>query len=101
MLVTGAAPQELAGAGVRWVVVEGGSAGAMGNAQASLQRLPVTYRDADLTLYRVGGSSPFAAQSKRTAMVVAHGVWMALLAASAAALAVGFRRRHRDVPFGT
>jgi hypothetical protein len=101
MLVTGAAPEELAGAGVRWVVVEGGSAGAMGNAQASLQRLPVTYRDADLTLYRVGGSSPVAAQSKRTVMVVAHAVWVALLAASATALAVGFRRRRRDVPFGT
>ena len=101
LLVTGASPHELAGAGVRWVVVEGGSAGAMGNAQAALERLAVTYRDADLALYRVGGSSPVAAQGKRTAMVVAHAVWVALLVASGAALAAGVRRRRRDVPSGT
>ena len=101
LLVTGASPHELAGAGVRWVVVEGGSAGAMGNAQAALERLAVTYRDADLALYRVGGSSPVAAQGKRTAMVVAHAVWVALLVASGAAWAAGVRRRRRDVPSGT
>ena len=101
MLVTGAAPRELADAGVRWVVVEGGSAGAIGDAQASLQRLPVTYRDADLTLYRVGGTSPVAAPGNRTTMMAAHAVWLLLLAVSAAALAAGFRRRRQHVPFGT
>ena len=101
LLVAGAPPEELAGAGVRWVVVEGGSAGAMGDAQAGLQRLPVTYHDADLTLYRVGGSGPAAAQGKRIVMVVAHAVWVALLAVSAAALAVGVWRRRRDLPTGT
>ena len=100
MLLAGASPQRLAAAGVRWVVIEGGSAGAMGNAQASLQRLPVSYHDADLTLYRVGGSSPFAAQGKRIAMVLAHLVWVALLSASATALAVGSRHRRRDLPVG-
>jgi hypothetical protein len=101
LLVAGAPPEELAGAGVRWVVVEGGSEGAMGDAQAGLQRLPVTYHDADLTLYRVGGSGPAAAQGKRIVMVVAHAVWVALLAVSAAALAVGVWRRRRDLPTGT
>jgi len=101
LLVAGAPPEELAGAGVRWVVVEGGSAGAMGDAQAGLQRLPVAYHDADLTLYRVGGSGPAAAQGKRIVMVVAHAVWVALLAVSAAALAVGVWRRRRDLPTGT
>ena len=93
--------RSLADAGVGWVVVEGGSAGAMGNARASLHLLPVTYRDADLTLYRVGGSSPVAAQGRRTVMVVAHAAWVALLAVSAAALAVGVRHRRRGVPSGT
>jgi hypothetical protein len=94
MLVAGVGPQELAGAGVRWVVVEGGTAGAIGNAQATLQHLAVAYHDGDLTLYRVGGSSSVANQGKRTAMLVAHAVWVALLAVSAAALAVGVRRRR-------
>jgi hypothetical protein len=101
LLVTGASPHELAAAGVRWVVVEGGSAGAMGNAQAGLERLAVTYRDADLALYRVGGSSPVAAQGKRTAMAAAHAVWVALLVASGTGMVAGVRRRRRDVPSGT
>lgn len=101
MLVSGVRPQELADAGVRWVVVEGGTAGALGNAEQSLQQLPVVYRDADLTLYRVGGTSPVAAQGERTAMVVAHLVWLVLLAAGAVGVAWDVRRRGKPVPSGT
>ncbi|MCI4673820.1 hypothetical protein [Candidatus Mycolicibacterium alkanivorans] len=101
VVVAGSAPRELADAGVRWVVVEGGTASAMGNAQQTLKQLPVAYHDRDLTLYRVGGSGSVAAQDKRAAMVATHLVWVAMLASSAVAAAVGIARRRRDVPFGT
>lgn len=97
MLVAGADPRALADSGVRWVVVEGGTAGAVGDAEQTLQHLPVAYHDGDLTLYRVGGSSPVATQGKRTAMVVAHLVWLALLIGSAATLAwAAVRGRGRE-----
>jgi hypothetical protein len=46
LLTSGADAAEVADAGVGWVVVESGGA---------TLALPVTYRDDDLTLYRVGG----------------------------------------------
>ncbi|WP_328350131.1 hypothetical protein OG976_14990 [Mycobacterium sp. NBC_00419] len=93
MLVAGAGPQEIAAAGVRWVVVEGGTAGEVGSAQRTLDALPVIYQDADLTLYRAGGTSPVAAQSDRLTMIVVHLAWLALLTASAVAMAVARVRR--------
>lgn len=93
MLLAGAGPQELARAGVGWVVLEAGSAGTLGDAAQTLQRLPVAYHDDDLTLYRVGGTSPPAAQADRTAVVAAHLVWLVLLAGSGIALAAATRRR--------
>jgi hypothetical protein len=94
MLLAGDSPEALAGAGVGWVVVESGSAGTLGDARQTLQHLPVAYRDDELTLYRVGGTSPAAATGKRTAVVAAHLVWLTLLAGAGAILAVAARRRQ-------
>ena len=48
MLLAGADRDQLADAGVGWVVVESGS-------EATALALPVAYHDDDLTVYRVGG----------------------------------------------
>lgn len=98
LLLAGAPPEVLAGARVGWVVVESGTAGTFGAAQQTLARLPVAYRDGDLTLYRVGGTSSVAPQGKRIEMILAHLVWLGLLAAGAGALAFarlrGLRRER-------
>jgi hypothetical protein len=70
MLTSGADAGELAAAGVGWVVVEG--------AAADL-RLPVAYRDEDITVYTVGGDTP--SSPHRALMLAAHAVWLAQLAA--------------------
>ncbi|MDT5013379.1 MAG: hypothetical protein QOH57_4996 [Mycobacterium sp.] len=95
LLLEGAAPSALAGAGVGWVVVESDSAGGIGSAANTLTALPVVYRDADITLYRVGGDSAGASSVQRAVMVSAHLVWLIVLAAGAAGSAVlTVRRRH-------
>jgi hypothetical protein len=99
MLLAGGHPQALADAGVGWVVVESGSPGAMGDAQQTLAQLPVVHRDADLTLYRVGGVSPVVTQGKRVLAVAAHLVWLVLLTGAGATALVSTRRKH--VPSGT
>lgn len=99
MLLAGAPPHALAEAGVGWVVVESGSAGTLGDAQRTLQGLPVAYRDADLALYRVGGSSQAASQGKRALAIATHVVWLVLLTGAGIAALAGWRRKH--VPFGT
>ncbi len=91
MLLAGADPTELARAGVGWVVLERGTPGELGDSAAVLDRLPVAYSDADLTLYRVGGGSPPVARSARAAVLAAHLVWAAMVVGSAAASAA--RRR--------
>lgn len=84
MLTSGADAGELAAAGVGWVVVEG--------AAADL-RLPVAYRDEDITLYAVGGDTP--ASPHRALMLAAHGVWLAQLTAGLAGMMFARRRsRH-------
>ena len=52
LLLTGADRDQLAAAGVGWVVVESGEHRALA---ALRYALPVAYHDEDLTLYRVGG----------------------------------------------
>jgi hypothetical protein len=99
LLLAGGRPEALADAGVGWVVVESGSAGAMGDAQRTLQGLPVAYRDTDLTLYRVGGASQAASQGKRALAVATHLIWLVLLAGAGIAALAGHRRK--DVPSGT
>ena len=98
MLLTGASPETLADAGVGWIILESGSAGATGDAQQTLQRLTVAYRDADLTLYRVGGVSHGATHSERALMVGVHLVWLVLLVGAGTIAGVARRRRRPDAP---
>ncbi|HEU0190254.1 MAG TPA: hypothetical protein VFR17_03140 [Mycobacterium sp.] len=92
LLLSGADPAELAGAGVGWVVVESGSDGEMGSAAKTLVRLTAAHRDADLSLYRAGGDTPGASAGRRRLAVAAHLVWLGLLAAGGAGMAVSGRR---------
>jgi hypothetical protein len=91
LLLAGASRDELAAAGVGWVVVEniwntGWSAPALS--------LPVVYRDDDLTLYRVGGDHPAA--SGRAVMLAVHWVWLgALMLSGVLALGLALRARAR------
>ncbi|MGI9124752.1 MAG: hypothetical protein ACR2JM_08365 [Mycobacterium sp.] len=87
LLLSGADPAAVQRAGVGWVVVEAGTPGAMESADQTLRRLPVAYHDDDLTLYRVGGTDPAAAQGKRTTVILAHLLWAALLVGAAMVLA--------------
>jgi hypothetical protein len=96
LLLTGADPAALARAGVGWVVVESGTGGDMGSSARTLDRLPVAYRDADLTLYRAGDTASDA-PSGRPAVLVAHLAWLALLTAGAVGLAVAVLRRPKPV----
>ena len=95
LLEDGAGPEALAGAGVGWLVVEHRTPGVMASADKTLQHLTPAYSDADITLYRIGGTNPAAPQAHRMAAIAAHLVWAAMVAASAAGLAAaGVRRRQ-------
>lgn len=90
MLLRGASRDELAQAGVGWVVVESDSVPLA---------LPVAYRDGDITLYRVGGSSP--TPDGRGVMVAAHLAWLALLLGGASVTlwrVFGGRKRRGVTP---
>ena len=88
LLLDGADPSQLSQAGVGWLVVEHGTPGTIGSARQTLQRLPVAYQDADISLYRIGGVSSPAPQGKRTAMILAHLLWAAVLVGGAVTLGV-------------
>jgi hypothetical protein len=100
LLLDGADPAALAGAGVGWVVVESGASGETGSAAKTLASLPVAYHDSDITLYRVGGDDPGASSGHRALMVGAHLVWLATLAVGAVGTAVsairGRTRRNSE-----
>jgi hypothetical protein len=82
---SGADADELAGAGVGWVVVEGGGEPRLA--------LPVAFADDDVVLYRIGGDHPAA--SHRGVMIAAHLVWLAaLLAGAVGAIAAAISRRR-------
>lgn len=70
LLTSAAGVDELARAGVGWVVVEGA---------APPLDLPVAHRDDDITLYRVGGDAPAA--EHRGLLIAAHLLWLATLVA--------------------
>ena len=96
LLLDGVQPRVLEQAGVGWVVVESGTAGETGSAAKTLAMLPVAYRDADITLYRVGGTIAGASPGRRTLMVCAHLVWLAVLVAGAVGtLTTRFRCANR------
>ncbi|MCV7037803.1 hypothetical protein H7I58_03580 [Mycolicibacterium moriokaense] len=77
ILLSGADRQQLADAGVGWVVIESGGA-------ADTLALPLAYHDDDLTLYTVAGDLPPA--PSRGIVLAAHLVWLALVAAGLVAL---------------
>jgi hypothetical protein len=86
MLLDGADKNELADAGVGWVVDQSGGA-------STSLALPVAYRDDQLTVYRVGGDHPHA--SGRGVVLAAHWAWLVALAAGAVvALGPVLRRRR-------
>lgn len=91
ILVESADRRLLADAGVGWVVVESG--GVESSSATTPLPLPVAYTDDDLTLYRVGGSSPPA--DGRAVVVAAHLAWLAMLVAGAV---VGMARRLSKAP---
>ena len=83
MLLSGADRDQLAEAGIGWVVVESGDA-------ADALALPVAYRDDDITLYRVGGDHPQA--PGRGIVLAAHLAWLAMLFAGLAGAVATLRR---------
>ncbi|MEO6792994.1 MAG: hypothetical protein ABI253_02155, partial [Mycobacterium sp.] len=93
-LLAGAEPATLGVYGVGWVVTESGTDGEMGSAAKTLMRLPVSYRDSDLTLYRVGGRAPKVSTGPRRAVLAAHLVWLAMLVAGAGGLGIAAVRRR-------
>ena len=88
-LLVGAPGEQLAAAGVGWVVVQLGSRGEMGSAAKTLGKLPVVYRDGEIAVYRVGGDAAGATAGQRRVAVAAHLVWLAVLIAGAAGTVVG------------
>ncbi|WP_422742951.1 hypothetical protein ACN27E_16155 [Mycobacterium sp. WMMD1722] len=87
LVLRGASVQELADAGVGWVVVEAGG---------STLDLPVAYRDDDLAVYRVGGDT--ARSPHRGLLIGVHVVWLALLIGSGLAGLVRFAARRPATP---
>ncbi|OOK69144.1 transmembrane domain protein [Mycobacterium kansasii] len=94
LLLAGPDPAALARAGVGWVVVESDSAGEMGAAARTLDRLTPTYRDCDLALYRIGGQADGVAAARLRATMLAHWAWLCLLLVGGAGMAGCWLRRH-------
>jgi hypothetical protein len=95
LLASGAGADEMARAGVGWVVVE--------SAGSTPLALPVAYRDDGLTLYRVGGErsdrgwvgGDHPAAAHRGVLIAAHLIWLtALVVGAIGALACAVWGRH-------
>lgn len=97
LLLAGASPTDLARAGVGWLVVEADSAGVMGAAARTLAALHPVYRDADISLYRIGGTSPGVSADRRLSSILAHLPWLALLLTGGLGLVAARVRRWRAV----
>ncbi|OBI90407.1 hypothetical protein [Mycobacterium sp. 1245805.9] len=95
LLLSGPDPAALATAGVGWLVVESDSAGDMGAASRTLDALTPVYRDDEFALYRIGGDTARVSPGRRTATLVAHLAWLAMLAGGAVGAALGALRRRR------
>ncbi len=83
LLLAGADPNALRRAGVGWMVVELRTPGDMGLAARTFERVPMAYRGRELVLYRVGGDTASASAGRRLAVMIAHLVWLAMLAGAA------------------
>lgn len=86
LLLTGPDPSALAAAGVSWLVVEADSAGEMGGAARTMDRLTPAYRDGDIALYRIGGQAAAAPAPHRLAVLIAHLLWLSMLILGAVAM---------------
>ncbi|ORW46873.1 hypothetical protein AWB90_12915 [Mycobacterium paraense] len=95
LLLSGPDPAALARAGVGWLVVESDSAGDMGAAARTLAALTPAYRDNELALYRIGGDTAGVPPARRTATLIAHVAWLAMLLGAAAGSVLGWVRRRR------
>jgi hypothetical protein len=94
LLLAGPDPSALAPAGVAWLVVESDTAGDMGMAARTLDRLTPTYRDPEFALYRIGGKSAGTPPARLRATVIAHLAWLAMLiVGGVGAVLTGARRR--------
>ncbi|MGO9734802.1 MAG: hypothetical protein ACLPPO_27090, partial [Mycobacterium sp.] len=104
LLLAGPDPSALARAGVGWLVVESDSAGDMGATTRTVDALTPVYRDHELALYRIGGDTAGASRARRTATLVAHLAWLAMLLVVGAGAGVCAVRRHitscDDTPLG-
>jgi hypothetical protein len=99
MLLDGVAPAKLADMGVGWLVIESSAGGDMGSAARTLERLPAMHRGGDLVLYHIGGKTTAVPVNRRHITVIAHLVWLAMLAAGASGATVaGWRRCLRRGP---
>ncbi|OSC41959.1 hypothetical protein [Mycobacterium decipiens] len=94
LLLTGPDPSTLAAGGVAWLVVESGSAGDMGAAPRTLDRLTPAYRDDELAVYRIGGQTAGTPAARRAATMLAHLAWLAMLMVGAAGMAGHSARRY-------
>ncbi|HUO39368.1 MAG TPA: hypothetical protein VMU34_16700 [Mycobacterium sp.] len=96
LLLDGTDPQTLTRAGIGWIVVESGTSGETDSAATTLRQMQVTYRDADLVLYRAGGNYPGAPGLRRAIMIAVHVGWLAVLVTGAVGAATaGLRLRRR------
>ncbi|OBG99739.1 hypothetical protein A5696_17835 [Mycobacterium sp. E2699] len=95
LLLTGPDPAALAPAGIGWLVVESDSAGDLGAAPRTLGALTPVYRDNEFALYRIGGDTAGVPPARRTAALIAHLAWLAVLIGSAAGAGLSRVRRRR------
>ncbi|BBX98672.1 hypothetical protein [Mycobacterium lacus] len=96
LLLTGPDPAALAPAGIGWLVVETNTAGDMGAAARTLDRLLPTYQDNELALYRIGGNTAGAPAAHVRVTMMAHSAWLAMLVVGAAgAVLTGWFRARR------
>jgi hypothetical protein len=101
LLLSGPDPAALAAAGVGWLVVESDTPGDLGAAARTLGALTPVYRDREIALYRIGGQSTGVAAERRTATLIAHLAWLAMLIGGGTGALVGaWRRRARSAPPG-
>jgi hypothetical protein len=96
LLLAGADPDQLRGAGAGWLVVEEGTPGDMSTATETFERLPVAYRGSNLMLYRVGGDAPGPSAGRRAAVIIAHLIWLAMLIGGAVGSVVAGRRLSQN-----
>lgn len=94
LLLAGASPVALSRAGVTWLVVESGTPGDTGLATRTFQRLPAVYRGDNLVLYRIGGHTAGASPDQRSAVMIAHLMWFAMLTGGAIGATVAAWRDH-------